>query len=198
MSQLLFTQATAPPRHPRTLPKDLPMSTGLLLLRIVAGLLLAAHGSQKLFGWFGGYGIAGTGGWLESIGFKPGKAMAVVTGLAEVVGGVALALGLLTPLAAAVVIGTMTVAAWSHAASGLWATNGGYELPLVYAVIGAALAFTGAGDFSVDNALGLSFGPEYGVGAVVLGLAAAGVNILRAKSAQRATVVTDDAVAATV
>ena len=57
------------------------MSTGLLILRIVAGLLLAAHGSQKLFGWFGGYGIAGTGGWLESIGFKPGKAMAVVTGL---------------------------------------------------------------------------------------------------------------------
>ena len=54
------------------------MSTGLLILRIVAGLLLAAHGSQKLFGWFGGYGIAGTGGWLESIGFKPGKAMAVV------------------------------------------------------------------------------------------------------------------------
>ena len=168
------------------------MSTGLLLLRLVAGLLLAAHGSQKLFGWFDGYGIAGTGGWLESIGFKPGKAMAVVTGLS--------ALGLLTPLAAAAVIGTMTVAAWTHAASGLWATNGGYELPLLYAVVGASLAFTGAGDYSIDNALGLSFGPAYGVAAVVLGLLAAGVNILRAKSVQRSSVIAtdDDAVAASI
>jgi putative oxidoreductase len=167
------------------------MSTGLLLLRIVAGLLLAAHGSQKLFGWFGGYGIAGTGGWLESLGFKPGKAMAVVTGLAELAGGVALAIGLLTPLAAAVVIGTMTVAAWTHAASGLWATNGGYELPLLYAVVGAALAFTGAGDYSIDNALGLSFGPAYGIGAIALGLVAAAVNILRAKAVQRSTAAAD-------
>ena len=173
------------------------MSTGLLILRIVAGLLLAAHGSQKLFGWFGGYGIAGTAGWLESIGFKPGKAMAVVTGLAALAGGLALALGLLSPLAAAVVIGTMTVAAWTHAASGLWATNGGYELPLVYAAIGTALAFTGAGDYSIDNALGLTFGTAYGVAAVVLGLVAAGVNILRAKSVQRSAVV-DDAVSVTV
>ena len=176
------------------------MSTGLLLLRLVAGLLLAAHGSQKLFGWFGGYGIAGTGGWLESIGFKPGKAMAVVTGLSELAAGLALALGLLTPLAAAAVIGTMTVAAWTHAASGLWATNGGYELPLLYAVVGASLAFTGAGDYSIDNALGLSFGPAYGVAAVVLGLLAAGVNILRAKSVQRSSVIAtdDDAVAASI
>ena len=174
------------------------MSTGLLLLRLVAGLLLAAHGSQKLFGWFDGYGIAGTGGWLESIGFKPGKAMAVV-GLSELAAGLALALGLLTPLAAAAVIGTMTVAAWTHAASGLWATNGGYELPLLYAVVGASLAFTGAGDYSIDNALGLSFGPAYGVAAVVLGLLAAGVSILRAKSVQRSSVIaTDDAVAASV
>lgn len=171
------------------------MSTGLLILRIVAGLLLAAHGSQKLFGWFGGYGIAGTGGWLESIGFKPGKAMAVVTGLAELLGGLALALGLLTPLAAAVVIGTMVVAAWTHAANGIWGSNGGYELPLVYATIGAALAFTGAGDFSLDNALGLSFSTAAGIGAVALGLVAAGVNILRAKAAQRAAVsVVDDTV----
>jgi len=169
------------------------MSTGLLLLRIVVGLLLAAHGSQKLFGWFGGYGIAGTGGYLESLGFKPGKAMAVVTGLAEVAGGVALAVGLLTPLAAAVVIGTMTVAAWTHAANGLWATAGGYELPFVYAVVGATLGFTGAGDFSLDHALGLSFGTGYGVAAIVLGLVAAAVNILRATSVQRSTAVADDA-----
>jgi putative oxidoreductase len=191
--QLLFTQATKPHGSHNPL-KDSPMSTGLLILRIVVGLLLAAHGSQKLFGWFGGYGIAGTGGWLESIGFRPGKAMAVVTGLAETAGGLALVVGLLTPLAAAVVVGTMTVAAWSHAASGLWATNGGYELPLVYAVVGAALAFTGAGDYSLDNALGLSFGTAYAVGAVVLGLVAAAVNVLRAKSVQRATAPADESV----
>jgi putative oxidoreductase len=171
------------------------MSTGLLLLRIVAGLILAAHGSQKLFGWFGGYGIAGTGGWLESIGFKPGKPLAVLTGLAELGGGLALALGLLTPLAAAVVIGTMTVAVWTHSASGLWATNGGYELPLLNGVIAAALAFTGAGDFSVDNALGLTFSPAYGVAAVVVGLLAAGVSILRAKTVLRSTRSADAGVA---
>jgi putative oxidoreductase len=192
--QLLFRQATR-----RTAPltdlKDITMSTGLLILRIVIGLLLAAHGAQKLFGWFGGYGIAGTGGWLESIGFKPGKAMAVVTGLAELAGGLALAVGLLTPLAAAVVVGTMTVAAWSHAAAGLWATNGGYELPLIIGTVGAALAFTGAGDFSLDNALGLTFGTGYGVAAIALGLVAAGVNILRAKSVVRASASADEAVA---
>ena len=82
---------------------------GLTILRIFVGIIFAAHGSQKLFGWFGGYGIAGTGGWLESIGFKPGKAMAIVTGLAELLGGLALALGLLTPLAAAVVIASLKI-----------------------------------------------------------------------------------------
>ena len=173
------------------------MSTGLLILRLAVGLLLAAHGSQKLFGWFGGYGIAGTGGWLESIGFKPGKAMAVVTGLAEVAGGLALAGGLLTPLAAAVVIGTMTVAAWTHAANGVWATNGGYELPLGYGAIGATLAFTGPGSYSIDHVLGLSFGSAYSVVAVVLGLVAAAVNILRAKAVQRATAPVDESVAVT-
>ena len=172
------------------------MATGLLILRIVIGLLLAAHGAQKLFGWFGGYGIAGTGGWLESIGFTPGKPMAVVTGLAELAGGVALAVGLLTPLAAAVVVGTMTVAAWSHAASGLWASNGGYELPLVLGTVAAALAFTGAGEYSLDNALGLEFGIGYAVAAIALGLVAAGVNILRAKSAQRAVAAAPGTVAA--
>jgi putative oxidoreductase len=194
IAQLLFRQATR-----RTAPltdlKDITMSTGLLILRIVIGLLLAAHGAQKLFGWFGGYGISGTGGWLESIGFKPGKAMAVVTGLAELAGGLALAVGLLTPLAAAVVVGTMTVAAWSHAAAGLLASNGGYELPLIIGTVGATLAFTGAGDFSLDNALGLTFGTGYAVAAIALGLVAAGVNILRAKSVQRASASADEAVA---
>jgi len=163
------------------------MNTGLLVLRIVVGLVLAAHGSQKLFGLFGGYGIAGTGGWLESIGFRPGRAMAVLVGASELVGGLGLAFGLLTPLSAAIVLGTMVVAAWTHASSGLWATNGGYELPLLNAAVAAALAFTGAGSISLDNAFGLTFGTGYGIGAVVLGLAAALAAIGRAKLALRST-----------
>jgi putative oxidoreductase len=159
------------------------MSTGLLILRLVIGLALAAHGAQKLFGWWGGYGIAGTGGWLASIGFRPGKAMAIVTGLAEVVGGLALAVGLLTPLAAAVVVGTMTVAAWTHVANGFWTANGGYEAAFINAGAAVALAFTGAGEYSLDNALGLSWSTGYAVGAVALGLVAALVSILGAKAA---------------
>ena len=171
------------------------MSTGLLILRLVVGLVLAGHGAQKLFGWFGGYGVAGTGGWLHSIGFRPGKPMAVVVGLAELAGGIGLALGLLTPLAAAVVIGTMAVAAWSHRASGLWGTSGGYEQALTYGVVAVAIAFTGAGDYSLDNALGLTWGNGYAVAAVVLGLVAAAVAIVSATIALKSdTPVAPDAV----
>src|SRR5205809_541819 len=77
------------------------MSIGILILRLMAGLTLAAHGAQKLFGWFGGYGLAGTGGFLEQLGFVPGKRNALFAGLAEAIGGLLLALGLATPLAAA-------------------------------------------------------------------------------------------------
>jgi putative oxidoreductase len=160
------------------------MDTGLLILRLVLGLLLAAHGSQKLFGWFGGYGIAGTGGWLASIGFRPAAPMAVLVGLAELGGGLAIALGLATPLATAVVVGTLTVAAWTHSANGLWNTNGGYELPLIFVGGAAALAFTGAGAFSVDGLLGIeSISPVIAVGSIVVGLVAAAIAIAGAKSA---------------
>lgn len=161
------------------------MNTGLLVLRLVVGLILAGHGAQKLFGLFGGYGIAGTGGWLDSIGFRPGRAMAVLVGLAELAGGLGLALGLLTPLSAAVVIGTMAVAVWTHASNGLWSTNGGYELALINAIVAVALAFTGAGSFSLDHALGLTFGTGYGVAAVVVGLVAALAAVTRATLALR-------------
>jgi putative oxidoreductase len=163
------------------------MDTGLLILRLVVGLILAGHGAQKLFGLFGGYGIAGTGGWLESIGFRPGRAMAVLVGLAELAGGLGLALGLLTPLSAAIVIGTMAVAVWTHSAHGLWSTGGGYELPLINAVVAVALGFTGAGSISLDHALGLTFGSGYGVAAVVVGLVAALAAVTRAKLALRST-----------
>jgi putative oxidoreductase len=83
------------------------MSMGLLVLRVAFGALFAAHGTQKLFGWFGGYGLEGTGGFFESIGFRPGKVMAFVAGATELSAGLGLAFGLLTPLAAAAVIGVM-------------------------------------------------------------------------------------------
>jgi putative oxidoreductase len=161
------------------------MSTGLFVLRVVVGLLLAGHGAQKLFGKFGGYGLEGTGGWFHSIGFRPGARMAFVAGLSELVGGLLLALGLLTPLAAAAVIGTMTVAASTHLPKGLWGQNGGYEQPLTYAVVAAALAFTGPGDASVDNLLGIEdwSGVATGIVAIAVGLLSALVVISQARRA---------------
>src|SRR3954470_1038401 len=132
------------------------MPEGLFIIRIVLGGLLFAHGTQKLFGWFGGYGLDGTGGFFEQVGHRPGRTMAALAGLSEAGGATLLVLGLLTPLGAAMVIGVMVVASVSvHGDKGLWATNGGYELPLTNAVIAGSLAFTGAGSFSLDNALGL-------------------------------------------
>ncbi|RPF27653.1 DoxX family protein [Georgenia muralis] len=161
------------------------MEIGLLLVRVVVGALLVGHGAQKLFGSFGGYGVAGTGGWFESIGFRPGRAMAVVAGLSELVGGLLLVLGLLTPLASAAIVGTMVVAASTHAASGLWNTGGGYELPLVLAVVGATVALTGPGAYSLDAVLGLQLSPVVGLGAIALGVLAALVVVARARTAVR-------------
>ena len=149
------------------------MDLGLLLLRLVIGGLLVGHGAQKLFGAFGGHGLEGTGGFFASIGFRPGKPMAFVAGLTELGAGVLLILGLLTPLASAGVIGTLLVAGSVHAGKGLWAVNGGYELPLVYALLGAVLALTGPGAYSVDALIGLQPSLVWGAGAIVLGLLAA-------------------------
>jgi putative oxidoreductase len=146
------------------------MAVGLLIIRVVLGLLLVGHGAQKLFGWFGGPGLTQTGAFFDSVGHRPGRRMAALAGLAEVTGGGLLALGLLTPLGAAIVIGTMIAAAAVHAANGLWASAGGYELPAFYAVAATGLAFTGPGDYSLDHLLGLSWSWPYGIGAVVVGL----------------------------
>ena len=158
------------------------MEVGLLLLRLTVGSLIAAHGAQKLFGWFGGYGIAGTGGWLESMGFRPGRLHASVTGLAEFGGGVLLMLGLVTPLGAAGVLGVMAVAiATVHWSKGFFNTEGGFEFNMLVAASAIVLAFTGPGEYSLDNALGWNLaGINWGLGAIAVGLiAAVGVLVSR-------------------
>jgi putative oxidoreductase len=148
------------------------MDTGLLVLRIVVGALLVGHGAQKLFGWFGGGGLAGTATYFRSAGYWPPRLMAGAAGGAELVGGAALAAGAVTPIAAAVVIGTMLNAAVAmHWRNGLWAANNGFEYPLVMATAAATLAFTGAGSASVDAWRGLGGASiEGGVLAVAMGL----------------------------
>ncbi|MFB3167147.1 DoxX family protein [Neobacillus sp. 179-C4.2 HS] len=127
------------------------INVGLLLIRLVIGVLFIGHGAQKLFGWFDGYGIKGTGGWFESIGIKPGVTMAVMAGLAELIGGILFALGLLTPLAGILIAGTMVMAIIKvHAVNGLWATQNGYEFNLTLLVVAIGVALIGPGQFAID------------------------------------------------
>jgi len=127
---------------------------GLLLLRLGAGGVLMAHGTQKLFGWFGGHGIEGTGQFMESIGYKPGKASATASGLAETGGGALLALGLATPAAGAAAAGGMAGAAAVHAPNGFFNQEGGYEHAAILGLAATSLAITGPGRLSLDHALG--------------------------------------------
>jgi putative oxidoreductase len=132
------------------------MELGLLLIRVVAGGLLAGHGVQKLFGWLGGSGLDGTGGYLASHGFLPGRPFAALAGLAELIGGLFLLAGLATPLAAALVVSTMIVAARTdHVGKGLWIFNGGAEYALTMASIGLGLAIAGPGALSIDQFVGI-------------------------------------------
>ena len=133
------------------------MDTGLLVIRLVVGSLMAAHGAQKLFGWFGGHGLAGVAGYFESLGFRPGRPFAVAAGVTEFAGGLLLALGLLGPIAPALVVSVMIVAAMSvHWEHGVFAMTNGIEVPLLYGTIAAALALTGPGAISLDALLGLT------------------------------------------
>ncbi|OIN11945.1 DoxX family protein [Oceanisphaera psychrotolerans] len=125
-----------------------------LILRLPVGLILAAHGAQKLFGWFGGYGLEGTGQWMASIGLTPGYLMALLAGSAEFFGGIALLLGLLTRPAALVSAFTMLVAIFGvHFDNGLFMSNNGYEYALSLLAVTLALAVQGAGRLSVDRLL---------------------------------------------
>lgn len=130
------------------------LNIGLLIIRLVIGVLFIGHGAQKLFGWFGGYGIKGTGGWFESIGMKPGVAMALLAGLAEFAGGILFALGLLTPLAGIMIAGTMLMAIVKvHAPNGLWSTANGYEYNLTLIAVAIGVALAGPRQYALDTLL---------------------------------------------
>jgi putative oxidoreductase len=148
------------------------MELGLLALRLIVGLGFAAHGAQKLFGSFGGHGIEGTAGFFEAIGLRPGKHHAVAAGSAELFGGLLIAAGLVTPFAAAALIAVMTAAVLTvHARNGFFISNNGYEYNVVLAAAVFALAGVGAGDWSLDNALGVDLaGTGWALGALGAGI----------------------------
>lgn len=124
---------------------------GLLIIRAVFGLIFVGHGAQKLFGWFGGYGLKGTGGWLDWIGIKPGVMAAFVVGLFEVVGGLLFVLGLWMPVAAALIVILMLGAIISvHAKNGFWVTQNGIEYNVMIIAVAIGLALIGAGDYSIN------------------------------------------------
>ncbi|MFL5893253.1 MAG: DoxX family protein [Solirubrobacterales bacterium] len=148
------------------------MDLALLVLRLVVGLIFAAHGAQKLFGAFGGPGIQGTAGFFDQIGLRPGKLHGWAAGITEFFGGFAIALGLVTPVAAAALIAVMTAAVLVvHAKNGFFNTNQGFEFNLALAGALFALAGTGAGGWSLDNALGIDMtGAAWALGALGVGL----------------------------
>ncbi|EWH09334.1 hypothetical protein DS2_13079 [Catenovulum agarivorans DS-2] len=125
-----------------------------LALRVPVGIIFIAHGAQKLFGWFGGYGLDGTGGWMESIGLAPGFLMALLAGSAEFFGGLFILLGLLTRPAAAALAFTMVIAIFSvHFANGLFMANNGYEFGLALLAASVSLVLSGSGKAAVDQIL---------------------------------------------
>jgi len=132
-------------------------NTGLLLARVVIGLLMAAHGAQKLFGWFGGYGLNATGEFLVQLGFPSGRFFATLSALGEFGSGLLIALGFLGPIGPALMVASMLVAMLTvHRGKGLFAMTNGIELPLLYAIGGIALSFIGFGRYSLDAVFGLT------------------------------------------
>src|SRR5262245_24174464 len=117
------------------------VNLGLLFARVVFGLSMSAHGAQKLFGWFGGYGLAGTAQFFDSVGFRPGRLMAVVAGLSEVASGLLLALGLLGPIGPALMLAVMITASSMHWKNGFFWTSQGVEAAVLYSAAAIALAF---------------------------------------------------------
>jgi putative oxidoreductase len=163
------------------------MTLGLLVIRLAVGLLFVGHGAQKLFGSFGGHGPEGTGAFFESQGMRPGRLMAVSAGAAELVGGTLLAAGLLTPVGAALISAVMVTATLTvHSGKGLWVTEGGVEYNLVLLAAAFAVTAIGAGDWSLDHALGLDVaGVGWAVGELAVALAGSLMTIAIGRSSRR-------------
>ena len=173
------------------------MSIGRLAARGLIGGLFIAHGTQKLFGWFGGPGRAGTEAMMEAIEMRPAKVQAVAAGVTETAGGALLAAGLATPLASAALTGVMTTAIRKvHLPNGPWAASGGWEYNAV--LIGAltALTETGPGDLSLDRALGIErTGPAWALGALAAGVGAAFATMELGRRGKPGTAVTTESAA---
>jgi putative oxidoreductase len=164
---------------------------GLLVWRLAVGGVLLAHGAQKLFGWYGGHGLEGTGRFFHTVGFRPGKPSAAAAGLIEAGGGALIALGAATPAAGASVAGEMVVAASIHAPNGFFATNGGFELPALLGASAAALSVAGPGAYSVDAVLGNRYNRGWMAAASLRTSSAGAATIIGRR--QRAVVASTDA-----
>lgn len=150
------------------------LSIGLLVVRLVIGFMMAAHGASKLLGWFGGYGLRGTGEFFVQLGFQPGPAFAAAASLSEIISGVLVAVGFLGPIGPALMLSVMIVAALTvHLGQGLFAPKG-IELPLLYGATAFGLALTGFGNYSVDALLGFAGRWSAGFTWIVLVLGVAG------------------------
>lgn len=154
---------------------------GVLALRLTTGGLLAGHGAQKLFGWFGGHGFEGTSGFMESMGFKPGEQWASMAGASEFGGGVLTALGLFHPVGPISTVGAMMVATrTAHKGKPIWVTEGGAELPVTNMAIAFALSMVGPGRYSLDHALGIKV-PK---GVAIAAALAVGAGIMAAEAVE--------------
>ncbi|MFJ4340634.1 DoxX family protein [Streptomyces sp. NPDC088915] len=159
---------------------------GLLVLRAGTGAVLAAHGTQKLFGWFGGGGVEGTSRAMEAMGFSPGRQSAIAAGLGEAGGGALLALGLATPAAGAAAAGAMAGAVSVHAPAGFFAQGGGYEYPAFLGFTAAAIGVTGAGRYSLDHLTGHVLDRPWVVAVAFLGTAFAAAAVVGRRAQGRA------------
>jgi putative oxidoreductase len=161
------------------------MDLALLVLRVVVGLLFVAHGSQKLFGSFGGGGLRGTTDTFDTIGLRPARLHALAAGLSELIGGALLALGLVAPIGAALIIAVMTAAIMTvHWSNGLWNTNGGFEFNLLVIAVAFAIAGVGSGNWSLDHVLGIDWmSTGWALAALVAGVLGGLVTVLTGRMA---------------